>query len=525
VSAKEMIAAVAAVLVAAFAIWRRRRLGTERTVLALLAAVVLGVYASGLFSALPDAKTLIEDVARALGPWTYAVVAAFAFLETGAFVGLVAPGETIVIGGGVIAGQGEIDLLPLIGIVWVCAVLGDTTSFFIGRRLGREFMLRHGGRVGITPARLEQVESYFQRHGGKTILIGRFIGLVRALAPFIAGSSGLAYRRFIPFSVVGTGLWSTAFCLIGYLFWQSFDRVAHVAGQATFAFGVVVAVVVGVVYAYRRLRRPEERRRLAVWLERQGRRPLLRPLFALAMAVWRVVIRPVWIVVGPELRFLWDRITPGGLGLELTTTVAVAGAGLYAFVAYTVAVAQHPGPSALDTRTLEIADHLRVRTLVDVAKVVTDLGAAPTVGVVVVLTAIVLAARRRPYELLLLIVGSVLVYVGVQLTKAGIDRPRPPRPLVSPVSGASYPSGHAAYSTAWVAAGAALTRVLPGLASRAGLVVAGLVVTAAVGLSRIYLRVHYWSDVVGGWGLGFGAFGSCAAIALIVAFFRHNVER
>ena len=60
-----------------------------------------------------------------------------AFLETGAFVGLVAPGETVVIAGGVIAGQGEIQLLPLIGLVWVCAVLGDSTSFYIGRRLGR----------------------------------------------------------------------------------------------------------------------------------------------------------------------------------------------------------------------------------------------------------------------------------------------------------------------------------------------------------------------------------------------------
>ena len=73
-----------------------------------------------------------------------------AFLETGAFVGLVAPGETVVIAGGVIAGQGEIALIPLIGLVWICAVLGDTTSFYIGRRLGRGFLESHGPRVEIT---------------------------------------------------------------------------------------------------------------------------------------------------------------------------------------------------------------------------------------------------------------------------------------------------------------------------------------------------------------------------------------
>ena len=169
-----------------------------------------------------------------------------------------------------IAGQGEIDLLPLIGLVWTCAVLGDTTSFFIGRRLGRRFLEKHEPRVGITESRLAQVESYFERHGGKTILIGRFIGLVRALAPFVAGSSGVAYKRFIPFSIVGTGLWATVFCVLGYIFWRSFDRVAHLAGQAVFAFGVVAGVIVGVVVAFRRLRQPEERRKLAAWIDRQG---------------------------------------------------------------------------------------------------------------------------------------------------------------------------------------------------------------------------------------------------------------
>ena len=164
---------------------------------------------------LPDAKTLIGDIAQGLGDWTYLLVGLLAFLETGAFVGLVAPGETVVIAGGVIAGQGEISLLVLIGIVWACAFLGDTTSFFIGRRLGRDFILRHGPKLKITEERLEQVERFFQRHGGKTILIGRFVGLVRALAPFIAGSSGLSYGRFAPYSVIGTGLWATVFSVLG----------------------------------------------------------------------------------------------------------------------------------------------------------------------------------------------------------------------------------------------------------------------------------------------------------------------
>ena len=77
-----------------------------------------------------------------------------AFLETGAFVGLVFPGETAVILGGAVAGQGETSIVITIAIVWFCAWAGDTTSFFIGRRLGREFVLRHGPKVRITPRAL-----------------------------------------------------------------------------------------------------------------------------------------------------------------------------------------------------------------------------------------------------------------------------------------------------------------------------------------------------------------------------------
>ena len=143
-----------------------------------------------------------------------------AFLETGAFVGLIAPGETVVIVGGLVAGQGEINIIILIGLVWVCAVAGDTTSFLLGRRLGREFILKHGHRVRITETRLEQVEGFLHRHGGATILFGRFLGLVRALAPFVAGASRLPVRRFLPYDIVAAGAWATTFCLLGYIFWQ-----------------------------------------------------------------------------------------------------------------------------------------------------------------------------------------------------------------------------------------------------------------------------------------------------------------
>jgi membrane protein DedA with SNARE-associated domain/membrane-associated phospholipid phosphatase len=513
-SAREMIAAVAAVLVAAYVVWRWRKLSLERRALGVVLALALGIYASGVLSTLPDPKAVIEDIAKALGAWTYAVVGLAAFLETGAFVGLVAPGETIVMAGGVVAGQGTIQLFPLIGVVWACAVLGDTTSFFIGRRLGRRFLERHGPRFKITEQRLRQVESYFERHGGKTILIGRFIGLVRALAPFIAGSSGLPYRRFIPYSVLGTGLWSTLFCTIGYLFWRSFDQVAHLVGQAIFGFGVTVAVIVGVVVAYRR------RREISDWFVAHERHPLVRPVLAAGRPLHRRVVRPVTHVAMPYVRFLFDRVSPGTLGLELTTLLAIAGVGIFVFVAYLTELDHNPGPTPLDTELLDLTDRIRNGMLVDVAKVVTTLGTFPTVAALVLGTAILLVVRKRYAVALVLVVGVVLEYVLVNVTKGALGRERPGGSLVG-TSGYAYPSGHAANATAWIAVAVALTSRLRLVAS-GSLVFIALAITVAVGASRVYLRAHWASDVAGGWGLGAGIFATLAAIALVVEYIRHN---
>ena len=503
---------------------KRIRENKGKVVLASVVAVVVVLYATGLTPDFPDPKKAIEDIAQALGPWTYALVGAAAFLETGAFVGLIAPGETTVIVGGVIAGQGEVDLVPMIGLVWVACVLGDTASFYLGRKLGRGFLLRHGPKLKIDEERLERVESYFERHGGKTILIGRFIGLVRAVSPFVAGSSGLAFRRFFPYSVIGCGLWGTIFTLLGFIFYRSFDRVAAIAGQAALGFAVSVGFVVGVVVAYRRLRDPEQRRRLGAWAERQARRPALRPLAAAVRPIWRRVIAPVVGVVRPRLHLLSDRLTPGELGLELTTVVAVAGVGAYVFALYTSIVSGDTASvTGGDRELLDLATDLRGDTATDAVGLITDLGSFTFVAALVLAAAMVLIARSRFGALGALIVGSLLTVFAVDIAKDAVDRPRPSNPLQS-AQGSSFPSGHAAYSTIWVGVALVIARVMPGLVRDAVLVGLAVLVAVAIGLSRVYLRVHYWSDVAAGWGMGAAILGFVGAIALVVAHVRHNQD-
>lgn len=244
---------VFAVVIAGAGAWRWTRLGWPLRAVGGVACVALALYGAGVFH-LPELETTVRQIGSTLGPYTYALVAVMAFLETGAFIGLIVPGETVVVVGGVVAGQGNVDVFILLGLTWLCALVGDLTGYGLGRRLGRRFLLVHGPRVHITEARLRRVEDFFSRYGLATILIGRFIGLVRPVAPFLAGASRYPLTRFLAVAVPATALWSAAFVLLGFLFWQSFDQAISIAKHGTLAIAAVVAVVVGAVAGYRYLR-------------------------------------------------------------------------------------------------------------------------------------------------------------------------------------------------------------------------------------------------------------------------------
>lgn len=504
---------VGAAAAATLAYVRRRHL--EPPLLIGLALIAIGstVYGTGVIHP-PDLEKILEDLGESLGKWTYLVVGLLAFLETGAFVGLLAPGETAIMVGGLVAGQGQIDIVTLIAIVWTAAVAGDVTSFYIGRKLGREFLVKHGPRFQITQPRLEQVEGFFERHGGKAVLIGRFVGLVRAVAPFLAGSSGMRMRRFLPYDVIGAGLWATTFCVLGYVFWQSFDQLVSAAKQGAFALGTTITVLVAVVVAYRWLKVEANRDRLRAYVHEQERRPVLGPVVGLLRRGSHRVRGPV--------RFFWNRITPGQLGLELTTLLAITVVGLFNLVGPLLTLDDGRAVVAGDLRSFRLVEDLRRGWLDDLAMVVSDVGQLAVTGTLLVVVALVLLARRRIVDGLVLLSGMGLTVLAVNVIKELQERARPLGSLVDTGDSFAYPSGHAAYGVAFVAMAVAISRALPGLVSRALLVAAAIVLAAAVALSRVYLRAHYLSDVLGGLGTALACFGLCGMAGLVVAFVRQN---
>jgi membrane protein DedA with SNARE-associated domain/membrane-associated phospholipid phosphatase len=508
-----------AAALAIYLIVRRRAHGRVTLVAGALAAIGAGLIGAGVIE-LPNVEHLIEEAGQALGKWTYLAVGVMAFLETGAFIGLVAPGETTVIVGGLVAGQGVISLTVLIAIVWSCAVAGDVTSYMLGRRLGRDFMVRHGARVKITEERLEHVERFFERRGGMTILIGRFIGLVRAIAPFVAGASRMPLRKFLPYDILGAGLWATTFCVLGYVFWRSFDQLTSWVSRGLFAFGLVVALIVGIVFLVRLQRNPELRAKTARWIDAQLEKPLLRPAAPALRGAWQRIVRPAAGAAEGPARFVWNRITPGDFGLEVTTLLAAGAVGSFVFFLLADMLDQRdvlPG----DRLAADIAARIDVPVVEGVAEVLSVFASLPVVALIVAATTAWAFARRRLHEAAVLPLGLALTWLAVEIAKRVVDRPRPANELVE-TTGSAYPSAHAAYAVLYVACAIVLARAGSGPAARFAVVTFAIVLAAALGLSRVLLRASHLSDVEGGAGLATAILALLGVLAIVVAHLRHN---
>jgi membrane-associated protein len=202
---------------------------------ALAVAIAVGAVA------VPDLAGAASDATRTLGAWVYLAVVLLIFLETSALVGFVIHGELALLVGGVAVERGDASLPVIVALAWAAAVAGDTVSFLLGRRLGRPFLARHAGRLRLGPAPLARVDAFFERHGGKALLLGRFTGFLRATMPFAAGSSDMPLRRLLRVGVVSALAWTLTFTLLGYGFSDSFARAGDTASRVALVAVLLVA--------------------------------------------------------------------------------------------------------------------------------------------------------------------------------------------------------------------------------------------------------------------------------------------
>jgi membrane protein DedA with SNARE-associated domain len=199
-----------------------------------------------------DVLQYLLDLVARLGAWSYLILFAAAALECAAFAGLLVPGESLVLASRFFAHQGILDLFPVMVAAATGAIVGDNIGYFLGSRLGREWLLRRGSRFGIRKRGLAKVERFFERQGPQAVFFGRFVGFARALVPFVAGASDMPYRKFVLYDALGAVLWTIGFVTLGYVLGASWQIAEKWIGRSGLILGVIAALVVLVIWIHRR---------------------------------------------------------------------------------------------------------------------------------------------------------------------------------------------------------------------------------------------------------------------------------
>jgi membrane protein DedA with SNARE-associated domain len=177
-----------------------------------------------------------------LGAWAYLIIFVLVALQAAVFVGFLVPGATMAVFGGFLASHGALNLPLVLLTVAAAAVLGNLIGYELGHRVDRAWLLGHTGRFGLRAQHLHRVDRFFELHGGKTLLLGRFSPPLRALVPFVAGASRFPFRPFVLYSIASGIGWAAISVMLGYLAGASWQIAQRWLGRVG-AVGVALLIV------------------------------------------------------------------------------------------------------------------------------------------------------------------------------------------------------------------------------------------------------------------------------------------
>src|SRR5260221_1419154 len=190
-----------------------------------------------LFYSLLALDQTLANIAAEYGPWLYALLFAIIFAETGLVVLPFLPGDSILFSAGTVVASAGLNVHVLAVLLVAAAILGDSVNYAIGRYIGPKVFQRPDSRW-FRQEHLRRTQAFYDKYGGVTIIIGRFVPIIRTFAPFLAGVAGMSYRRFICFNVIGGVLWITSLVYAGYLF----GNIPWVKDNLTLILFAIVAV-------------------------------------------------------------------------------------------------------------------------------------------------------------------------------------------------------------------------------------------------------------------------------------------
>ncbi len=198
----------------------------------------------------------LDWIIRSYGVWTYAILFCIIFLETGLVVTPFLPGDSLLFAAGTFCALGSIDIAWILLCLSVAAVAGDTVNYWIGHATGPKAFSKEKSRF-LNKKHLERTHQFYERYGGKTIILARFVPIIRTFAPFVAGIGSMTYSRFIAFNVVGGIAWVALFVLAGYFF----GNIPFIKGNFTLVILaiIVISILPGVIEFLRERSRHKKR--------------------------------------------------------------------------------------------------------------------------------------------------------------------------------------------------------------------------------------------------------------------------
>ncbi len=425
-----------------------------------------------------------------IGVWGYWLVLFLSFAESVVLVGEVIPGSTLLIFIGFLSAQGILDIGDLIWFAAIGAILGDSLSYYLGTK-GTNFF-RNENRF-LKTVHLERGQRFFKKHGDKSIFLGRFIGFLRPIVPFVAGLSEMSPKRFLFWNITSAFLWAASHLLLGYFFGSAFAVIETWGTRVSYGIGLLLLFFLA-LYGIR------------VFIIRHGYR-----IGAFARSVYTSVRTA--IISNPDVqRFVqqhprsfaflgkrFDRTSFTGLSLTL---IAIGLLYLFfAFLGVVLAVSTSGSIVAADIRVADLLAYFRSPEVTKVFLWITVLGMWQMVVFVALIASVIFWVWRKKDH-----IAYLWLAVGVDgllsfLAKVAVHRARPEHAAYLEHS-YSFPSGHAMISVVLYGFLAYTLMRFKGLRRKVNVFFIWFIIVFAIGFSRLYLGVHYLSDVWAGYLLG-----------------------
>ena len=191
-------------------------------------------------------KFLIDYMLNLLGVYVYLGLWFVVFAETGLAVGFFLPGDSLLVVSGLFAAAGKLNVAFVLLAFFLGSVLGDSTGYWTGRFMGKTLFNRESSRI-FKPSRVEKAHAFFEKYGVKTVILARFIPIVRTFAPLVVGAAEMSYAKFLAFSVIGGLLWISSMVLAGYFLGGVIERALDIRLEDHIEKVVIVVVAISLL--------------------------------------------------------------------------------------------------------------------------------------------------------------------------------------------------------------------------------------------------------------------------------------